>query len=100
MPKFTLTLEVDPDELGKHEDPQRAMEDPEFLRSLCRKEVERFERYCTSTDPNFSDGAGFARIEARAIEGYLYQAVKGHIDAFDSGDLLPLERKDGTAASS
>jgi len=91
MPKFTLTIEVGPEELGDHKDLESLFGDTNRLRSLCQKEVERFERYCVAVDPNFQDGRGFVRIEARAIEGYLYQKLKGHIDAFHEGNLLPEE---------
>ena len=97
MSKFVLTIEVDPEELGPHKDTESLFGDPDRLRFLCQKEVERFERYCTAVDPNFQDGGGFVRIEARAVEGYLYQKLKGHIDAHHKSDLLPEERKDGPA---
>jgi len=97
MPKFVLTMEASPDEMGKHEDVESLFGDSDLLRSLCRKEVERFERYCNAVDPNFTDGGGFVRIEARVIEGYLYQKLKGHIDAHHQKNLLPEEGQDGTA---
>jgi len=100
MSKFTLTIEVSPDELGDHPDLKAVIKDPKFLRSLCRKEVERFEQYCTAVDPNFQDGSGFVRIEANAVEGYLYQKLKGHIDAHHEGDLLSEEGQDGTPPGS
>ena len=92
MPKFVLSMEASPEEMGDHKDIESLFGDTEHLRSLCRKEVERFEQYCTAVDPNFQDGSGFVRIEARAIEGYLYQKLKGHIDAHHKGNLLPEER--------
>ena len=55
----------------------------EPLRGLCRKEVERFETYLKKSDPWFADG--LARVEKIAIEGYIYQKLRGHVDA------LPLE---------
>lgn len=95
MPKFTLTMEVEPGELGEFESLKDAMANSEFLKSLCRKEVNRFEQYCNATDPNFRDGAGFVKIEALVLQGYLYQMVKGHIDAYHAGDLPALEGYDG-----
>lgn len=95
MPRFTLTLEVDPEELGKFESLEAAVANTEFLKFLCRKERERFEQYCNATDPNFRDGQGFVRIEALVLEGYLYQMVKGHVDAYHAGDLSPLEGQNG-----
>ena len=100
MPKFSLMLEVSPEELGNHKDLESVVKDPEFLRSLCRKEVERFEQYCNSADPSFEDGRGFVRIEALVLEGYLYQKVKGHIDAHHAVNLLPEEGKDGETSGS
>jgi hypothetical protein len=96
MPKFVLAIEVSPEEMGGHKDVESLFGDTEHLRSLCRKEVERFEQYCNASDPSFSDGVGFVRIEARVLEGYLYQKLKGHIDAHHEGGLLSTERKDGT----
>jgi len=51
----------------------------EPLRSLCREEVERFEAYLKKSDPWFAEG--LVPIEQRAIEGYLYQKLRGHMDA-------------------
>jgi hypothetical protein len=49
------------------------------LRGLCRKEVERFELYLKKSDAWFSEG--LAPFERLAIEGYLYQKLRGHMDA-------------------
>jgi hypothetical protein len=51
----------------------------EPLRSLCRKEVERFEAYLKRSDAWFVEG--LAPIERLAIEGYIYQKLRGHMDA-------------------
>jgi hypothetical protein len=83
--------------MGKHKDTESLFGDSDLLRSLCRKEVERFEQYVNAVDPNFSDGQGLVRIEARVLEGYLYQKLKGHIDAHHQENLLPEEGQDGTA---
>ena len=100
MPKFVLTIDVSPEEMGDHKDVVSLFKDTERLRSLCRKEVERFEQYCTTVDPNFQDGSGFVRIEARIVEGYLYQKLKGHIDAHHESNLLSEEGQDGTPPGS
>lgn len=84
-PNFVLTLEnADQDQLGKG---------PSYLRSLCQKEVSRFEEYVRTEDPQFKDG--LSRFEKLAIEGYLYQKARGHVDAFHSKDLRSMERKNG-----
>jgi hypothetical protein len=70
---------------------------PDQLRSLCRKEVDRFDEYLRRTDPQFRDG--LARFERLAIEGYIYQKAKGHLDASEETDHLPVERKDGETTS-
>lgn len=75
--------------------PPEGLDDPKALRSLCRKEVQRFEEYVIATDPNFNDGQGFAKFEKNVLEGYLYQKVKGHIDAFHSKDADPVEGQNG-----
>jgi len=67
------------------------LRDPSYLRSLCQKEVSRFEEYVRTEDPQFQDG--LSRFEKLAIEGYLYQKVRGHVDAFHSKDLRSMERK-------
>lgn len=72
---------------------KQQLENPDLLRSLCRKEVESFEAYVRANDPWFRDG--LVRMERLAIEGYIYQKVKGHIDAFREGTDLPEEGKNG-----
>lgn len=71
--------------------------DPVQLRSLCQKEVQLFEDYVRRSDPQFRDG--LARFERLAIEGYLYQKVKGHLDETTEADSLPTERPDGATTS-
>jgi hypothetical protein len=51
------------------------------LRALCRQEVERFEM-AVRVHPDYRDG--LVMIEKRAVEGYLYQKIRGHIDAASS----------------
>ena len=84
---FRLTFDGDPS----------VLENPERLRSLCRKEVERFDEYLRRTDPQFKDG--LARFERLAVEGYLYQKARGHLDASEEKSHLPVERKDGETTS-
>lgn len=48
------------------------------LRDLCRKEVDRFEAYLKRSDPSFAEG--LVRIERLAVEGYIYQKLRGHMD--------------------
>ena len=87
--QFILTLEgVDKERLAR---------DPSYLRSLCQKEVSRFIDYVQHEDPQFREG--LARFERLAIEGYLYQKARGHIDAFYGKDLHPMERQDGQTPS-
>jgi len=69
----------------------------EPLRSLCRKEVESFDRYLRSVDPQFREG--LAKFERMSIEGYLYQKLRGRFDAKKSQPGLPTERQDGAQAS-
>jgi len=88
MTDFRLTFEGDPTVLSGS---------PDQLRSLCRKEVDRFDEYLRRTDPQFRDG--LARFERLAVEGYLYQKAKGHIDASEEKDHLPVERQDGETTS-
>jgi hypothetical protein len=80
MPNFTMML-TEADESGNQVLVDVSTAKTDRLRTLCQKEVQRFEDYCRATDPNFRDG-GFAKFELRVLEGYLYQKVKGHIDAF------------------
>lgn len=49
-----------------------------LLRSLCQKEVARFEM-AARTHPDYRDG--LVMIEKRAVEGYLYQKLRNHIDS-------------------
>jgi len=84
MTDFKMTFEGDPDVLtkGSHQ-----------LRSLCLKEVNAFEAYVQKTDPQFKDG--LSRFERFAIEGYVYQKIKGNFDADTEENQLHMERQDG-----
>lgn len=57
------------------------------LRSLCQKEVERFDSYLKRSDPSFHEG--LVRIEKLAIEGYIYQQLRGHVDSSSPSRLPP-----------
>lgn len=70
-----------------------AQGNPSLLRSLCQKERERFEG-AMQQHPEYTDG--LVQIERLAVEGYLYQKLRGHIDAQPSSNNLPTERKDGS----
>lgn len=58
------------------------------LRALCQKEVERFETVLRE-HPAYRDG--LVRIERLAVEGYLYQKLRGHLDEKASTNNLPEE---------
>jgi len=58
------------------------------LRALCRKEVERFEQVIRE-HPDYQDG--LVLIERRVVEGYLYQKIRGHIDAPTGSPQSPKE---------
>lgn len=53
--------------------------DPDTLRSVCSKEVDRFDAYLKKYGGDYVDG--LARFERLAIEGFLYQAIRGHLDS-------------------
>lgn len=88
-PRFVLVVE--------DADKERLAREPGYLRTLCQKEVARFTDYVQHEDPQFREG--LAKFERLAIEGYLYQKAKGHIDAFHSQDVRPTERQDGETTS-
>lgn len=76
MTKIVVTLDGDPSAA------EALTEGSQVLRDLCQKEVESFDQYVRVVDPQFADG--LSKWECRAIEGYLYQKLKGHIDAHSS----------------
>jgi hypothetical protein len=65
------------------------------LRSLCQKEVEIFDQYLRSYGRGYEDG--LARFERYAIEGYLYQKIRGHLDETKAEDTATPGRQDGQA---
>jgi hypothetical protein len=83
--KIELDLPFSEDELrAALEQANKGKSDP--LRALCRKEVARFER-AAQQHPAYQDG--LVQIEKRAVEGYLYQKLRGHVDATPASDLVP-----------
>jgi hypothetical protein len=64
------------------------------LRALCQKEVARFET-SVKQHPDYTDG--LVRIERFAVEGYLYQKLRGHIDEENGQGDLSQGRHDGAA---
>lgn len=59
----------------------------EPLIALCRNEVDNFDRKLRAFGHEFSDG--LAKFERLAIEGYLYQKLRGHLDEKKEPDVLP-----------
>lgn len=68
------------------------------LRDLCRKEVEIFDAYLRSQGGEWVDG--LAKFERLAVEGYLYQKIRGHLNEKDGPGDLPVWREDGKKGSS
>lgn len=67
----------------------------EPLRVLCRKEIESFSAYLMEYGGDYAEG--LARFEQFAIEGYLYQKLRGHLDDAKTSDNAPLDgRPNGT----
>jgi hypothetical protein len=64
-----------------------------LLRLLCQKEVSRFEAKMR-THPDYSDG--LVRIERLAVEGYLYQKWRGHVDEAEEVYNIPKGWPNGT----
>ena len=63
------------------------------LRNLCRKEVEYFDKYLRQHGGEYKEG--LAKFEALAIEGYLYQKIRGHLDEKTDTGCLPTWSKNG-----
>lgn len=72
VPGMVRVVIDDPEVLAK------ASESSEALRSLCREEVERFHQYLKNFGGDYKDG--LAKWERFAIEGYLYQKIRGHLE--------------------
>ena len=48
------------------------------LRSLCQKEVDAFDAYLRRYGAEYAEG--LAKFERLAIEGYIYQKIRGHLE--------------------
>jgi hypothetical protein len=57
------------------------------LRDLCQKEVGLFDAYLRSYGREYA--GGLSRFERLAIEGYLYQKIRGRVDSVTEPDDLP-----------
>jgi hypothetical protein len=86
--KIELEFPISPDEFAEAmEAAGRGNARP--LRDLCQKERERFETVVRQ-HPHYSDG--LVTVERLAVEGYLYQKLRGHLDAAPEVSNLPPER--------
>ena len=82
---FMVTFNLVVDESKATEEEKAALRNgKEPLRVLCRKEVDRFDLYLRTNDHQFSEG--LAPFERLVLEGYLYQKVRGHLDASQSSN--------------
>jgi hypothetical protein len=70
----------------------KALDNPEELKKLCRKETDAFERLMRQQDSTFGSLAGFERM---AIQSYLYQKLRGRLNEENPTDSLSEGRKDG-----
>lgn len=71
------------------------------LRDLCRQEVDKFDTYLRGYSDEYVEG--LARFERLAIEGYIYQKVRGRFDGQEKEAGEPCdsgEHQDGATASS
>lgn len=78
-------------------DPQNAKGamDPAYLRDLCRKEVDEFERYMRANEPTWS--GGLASWEKQVLKTYLYQKIRGRIEPpSDRTNAIPTEGSHGS----
>jgi hypothetical protein len=62
------------------------------LRSLCQKEVALFEA-AIRDHPDYRDG--LVKIERLAVEGYLYQKLRNHINEKAGNSNILSERQSG-----
>lgn len=92
MTEIRMALDGDP------EVAEKLLNDPKALRNLCRKEVESFDSYLRQADPQFTDG--LAKWESLVVEGYIYQKLRGHLDAHHHQDHDSKEGQDGSSAGS
>jgi hypothetical protein len=72
--------------------------DPDALRSLCRREADRFDTYLRNYGDEYAEG--LADWEKKAVEGYIYQKIRGRIDEqTEEVSDLPGGGKDGETTS-
>ena len=95
MVKFILKLEGEPKEIE-----ELVSKGGNPLRYLCQKEVECFDQYVRSFARDRPDigsdyATGIPRFEREAIEGYLYQKLKGRVGEKDHEVSNDSERKNG-----
>jgi len=57
------------------------------LRDLCQKEVDLFDAYLRSYGKEYA--GGLSKFERSAIEGYLYQKIRGRVDSMREPEGLP-----------
>lgn len=69
----------------------------EALRDLCRKEVEDFDSYLRRFGNEYS--GGLSKFEKLAVEGYLYQKIRGRLDEKPEICAIPEGREDGAEGS-
>lgn len=73
MAHIKIEISGDPQEI------KELLEGGDALRTLCRNEVDRFDLYLRNkVGGEYKDG--IVRFERFAIEGFLYQKIRGHID--------------------
>jgi len=80
MPMITLKVDT-PEEL------EVVAKGGEPLIALCRNEVDNFDRHLRTFGHEYRDG--LAKFERLAIEGYLYQKLRGHLTEQAEPDVLP-----------
>lgn len=87
MARFKIELKGTGAEQLKHGGPE--------LMKACEAEAEAFSQYLqTCGDPLFH--RGLVKWEAAAIAGFLYQKMRGHIDAIDkTSDVTDEDRTHG-----
>ena len=73
MAKIIVDLSV----TEPNEDLEPARNGGQVLRDLCRKEVDSFDEYLKNYGGDYT--TGLAHFERMAIEGFLYQKIRGHL---------------------
>jgi len=90
--KVKVTLEGDPEEV------ERLLRGGDPLRVLCRNECDRFDKYLREAVGG-TYASGLANWERFAVEGFLYQKLRGHVDAYIEEGRVPAGGDDGPQAS-